>query len=135
MTRRNAPAVVVVAALPLLEFAVACSDPVREESSFRAWFDDLRARTDRGDESWEAVQAGSLRALPFVRISLQRSQIYYFDELEIVFEGGERATRSGGMTDWPASTDAPLTAQVPFHEIARLCWLIEALYLPRESTS
>jgi hypothetical protein len=39
------------------------------------------------------------------------------------------------MTDWPASTDAVLTAQVPFHEIARLCWLIESLDLPRESTS
>jgi hypothetical protein len=119
----------------VLVLAVACADPPPRDVGFRAWFDALRARVDRGDESSQSVHAGYLRALPIVRIELERSQVYDFTSLTIVFDGGERATRQGGMADWPNPEDTPFSAEVPFHEIAHLCWLIESLDLPQTSTS
>ncbi|MHC5211148.1 MAG: hypothetical protein ACYTG2_10560 [Planctomycetota bacterium] len=123
------------AALLLVVLLAACSGPPAGDRSFHAWFQALRERVDEGDGSWQAVDAGYLAALPIVRIELKRSQAYDFTSLEIVFLGGERASKRGGMADWPSGTRETLAAEVPFHEYARLCWLIESLDLPRASAS
>jgi hypothetical protein len=119
----------------ILPMAGACSEAGVERDSFHVWFQELRQRTDRGDESAQAVSAGELAALPIVRIQLDRSQVTDFSSLEVVFEGGENATRRGSMADWHAGSPDLSTAKVAFHEYARLCWLIESLDLPKASKS
>ena len=106
-----------------------------EPTSFDTWFDNTLARAERGDGSWEAVSAGSVEALPIMRIEMKRLMVgYSFWSLELVFEPG-RARRLGGMDEWPAESEDSLVAEVPFHEYARLCWLIESLDLPRDSAA
>ena len=102
-------------------------------TSFHTWFHDTLARAERGDGSWEAVSAGSVESLPIVRIEMKRLTVGYdFWSLELELEP-VRARRLGGTSEWPAESEGPLVAEVPFHEYARLCWLIESLDLPRQS--
>lgn len=131
------------AAVCLVLWVAACSNGEAatmekagvDGASFHSWFRDLQDGADRGDESWQAVHAGSLQALPIARIELHRSQIFWFTTLELAFFDGEHATRHGGVTDWPTGAAGDSTAEVPYHEFARLCWLIESLDLPAESQS
>ena len=102
--------------------------------SRHAWMERQRELEDRGDESWEAVQAGAWDALPHGRIALEvRDTGYTWGALEIAFERGGRATRRGGLVGWPEDWRGEASGELSFHAYAELCWLIDRLGLPRRS--
>ena len=109
------------------------SEPDVDVDSYYTWHHTLMESVEDNGESWAEYVRGSWNAFPLERIRLELSETPFFSHLEIVFEHGGAASRTGGTSDWPSPDVASYTATLSSYEYAKLCWLHAKLDLPRAS--